>query len=118
MLAAVLEKAGLSVHDRDVFVNAAGGVRLDEPAADLGIAAAIASSLTDRPLDPHTLVLGEIGLVGEIRAVSHPQQRLREAARHGFRRIIAPVACAKQAPEGLDVVGVRSIREAMQALLP
>jgi DNA repair protein RadA/Sms len=116
MLAAVLGKAGVEVHDRDLFVNAAGGVHLEEPAADLGIAAAIASSLTDTPLDPRTLVVGEIGLVGELRAVTHPQLRLKEAARHGFRRAIVPTACASQAPPGLEVIGVRTIRQALAAL--
>jgi DNA repair protein RadA/Sms len=116
MLAAVLEKHGLPLHDRDVFVNAAGGVRLDEPAADLGILAALASSLCDRPVRADTIMFGEIGLVGEIRAVSHPGLRLREAARHGFRRAIAPGASAKDAPAGLSVVSVRTVREALEAI--
>ena len=117
MLAAVLEKAGLSVHDRDVFVNAAGGLDLAEPAADLGVIAALASSLTDSAIAPRTLTFGEVGLVGEIRAVSHPAQRLKEAARHGFTRVIVPEACASAAPPGLRVVGVRTVREALDALL-
>ncbi len=117
MLAAVLEKAGLALHDRDLFVNAAGGVRLDEPAADLGIIAAIASSMSDQPIAPHTLLFGEVGLVGEVRAVPHPALRLKEAARHGFRRVIAPHSCTEHAPAGLDVIGVRSVREVLQALL-
>jgi DNA repair protein RadA/Sms len=118
LLAAVLEKAGLSVHDRDVFVNAAGGLELTEPAADLAILAAMASSLTDAALDPHTVVIGEVGLVGEIRAVSHPLPRLKEAARHGFRRAIVPLAMAQHAVPGLQVIGVRDLREALTALLP
>jgi DNA repair protein RadA/Sms len=116
MLAAVLAKSGVEVHDRDLFVNAAGGVRLDEPAADLGIAVAIVSSYADVPLDPHTLVIGEIGLVGELRAVTHPQLRLKEAARHGFRRAIVPTACASQPPPGLEVIGVRTVKQALAAL--
>ncbi len=116
MLAAVLEKAGLSLHDRDVFVNATGGIELDEPAADLAIVAALASSLLDRPLDARTLVGGEIGLVGELRAVPHPESRLREAARHGFVRVVGPpVTCA--VPHGLQYVPVRSVREALTVLL-
>ncbi len=116
LLAAVLEKAGIGLHDRDIFVNAAGGVRLEEPAADLAMAAAIASSHRDKPVRGDTLVFGEIGLVGEIRAVSQPGLRLREAARHGFRRIVAPAAVAKDAPPGVEVIGVRTVREALQAL--
>lgn len=116
MLIAVLEKAGLTLHDRDVFVNAAGGVRLDETAADLGVVAAIASSLTDTPVRTDTLVFGEIGLVGEVRAVSHPNVRLREAARHGFTRVVAPASLAAEPPSGLQLLGVRSVREALEHL--
>lgn len=116
MLAAVLGKAGLELHDRDLFVNAAGGIRLLEPAADLAIVAAVVSSLQEQPVPEDTLLFGEIGLVGEIRAVPHPAMRLREAARHGFRRVIAPASLAAEAPAGLEVVGVRSVGEALQAL--
>ncbi|HMV68560.1 MAG TPA: magnesium chelatase domain-containing protein, partial [Myxococcota bacterium] len=117
MLAAVLEKAGLSLHDRDVFVNAAGGLDLTEPAADLGVLAALASSVADVAIDPRTLTFGEVGLVGEVRAVSHPEQRLKEAARHGFNRVVVPEACASAAPPGLEVVRVRTVREALDALI-
>jgi DNA repair protein RadA/Sms len=89
---------------------------LDEPAADLSIVAAIASSLTDTPLDPRTLLIGEIGLVGEIRAVSHPVPRLKEAVRHGFQRIIAPMACVQHAPPGAQVTGVRTVGDALSLL--
>jgi DNA repair protein RadA/Sms len=116
MLTAVLQKAGLSLHDRDVFANAAGGVRLVEPAADLALCMAIASSLVDVPLDPDTLFLGEVGLVGEIRAVPHPVARLREAARHGFRRAVVPPSAAREAPPGLEIVAVRTIRDALGVL--
>lgn len=112
MLAAVLGKAGLAVHDRDVFVNAAGGMRLDEPAVDLGIVGAIASSLTDTPLDPHTLLIGEVGLVGEVRAVAHPRPRLKEAIRHGFRRVVVPMGFQAEA-EGAELIRVRTVREAL-----
>jgi DNA repair protein RadA/Sms len=118
MLAAVVEKAGVKLWDRDVFVNAAGGVKLLEPAADLGIALALASSYIDRALPSDVLVFGEIGLVGEVRAVSHPGMRLKEAARHGFRRVVGPASIAKDAPAGLDVIGVKTVREALERLLP
>lgn len=118
MLAAVLGKAGLAVHDRDLFVNATGGVRLDEPAADLAVVAAIASSLTDRALDPHTMLIGEVGLVGEIRAVPHPRPRVREAARHGFHRVVVPAGLELGDPvKGVELVRVRTIREALDAAL-
>ena len=116
LLLAVLGKLGLSLHDRDVFVNAAGGVRLLEPAADLAICAALWSSLFDRPVPTDTLLFGEVGLVGEVRATSHAQRRLKEAERHGFRRVIVPARVAADAPRSLDVVGVRTVREALEAM--
>ncbi|MCB9794430.1 MAG: DNA repair protein RadA [Alphaproteobacteria bacterium] len=116
MLLAVLSKLGLQVHDRDVFASAVGGMRLAEPAADLGLAAAIVGSLRDRALDPHVLVFGEIGLVGEVRAVGHPGPRLVEAARHGFKRAVVPSSAVRYAPDGLEVVGVRTLRDAITAL--
>lgn len=116
MLAAVLGKIGLTLHDRDLFVNAAGGIRLLEPAADLAIVAAIVSSLEERPVPEDTLCFGEIGLVGELRAVPHPAMRLREAVRHGFRRIVAPTSVLPDAPPGIEVIAVRSVKEALSAL--
>lgn len=115
MLAAVLDKHKVSVSNRDLFVNAAGGVRLVEPGIDLGIVAAITSSVVDRPVPPHTLVIGEVGLVGEVRAVGHPVLRLREAARHGFQRALVPTS-VKDGPPGLQLVPVRTVREALDAL--
>ena len=116
MLLAVLGKLGYPLHDRDVFVSAAGGLKILEPAADLGIAASIVGSLRDRAIDPHTMVFGEIGLVGEIRAVSQPAFRLNEAARHGFKTVIAPTASVEHAPEGIQVIGVRTLHEALAHL--
>ncbi|MCA9489152.1 MAG: DNA repair protein RadA [Myxococcales bacterium] len=118
MLAAVLGKSGLSLHDRDLFVNAVGGLRVDEPAADLALLLAIASSMSDRPLPSDTAVFGEVGLVGEVRGVSHGVVRLKEAARHGFRRVIAPARAAEDAPAGLEVIGVRTVREALAWVAP
>jgi DNA repair protein RadA/Sms len=91
LLLAVLEKrAGLSLGAADVYANAAGGVRVEEPAADLGVALAVASSHRDRPLDRFTVFIGEVGLSGEIRAVPHLSRRLAEAAKLGFRRAMVP----------------------------
>jgi DNA repair protein RadA/Sms len=90
LLAVLAQRAGCNVLDRDVFVNVAGGLRLAEPAIDLGVACAVASSARGRALDAHTVVFGEVGLAGEIRAVPLCDQRLAEAARLGFRRAIVP----------------------------
>jgi len=90
LLAVLAQRASCDVLDRDVFVNVAGGLRLSEPAIDLGIACAVASSARGRALDAHTIVFGEVGLAGEIRAVSLCEQRLAEAARLGFQRAVLP----------------------------
>jgi DNA repair protein RadA/Sms len=97
LLAVLAQRAGCNVLDRDVFVNVAGGLRLVEPAIDLGVACAVASSARGRALDAHTVVFGEIGLAGEIRAVPLCDQRLAEAARLGFRRAIVPAQNAAHA---------------------
>ena len=97
LLAVLAQRAGCNVLDRDVFVNVAGGLRLVEPAIDLGVACAVASSARGRALDAHTVVFGEVGLAGEIRAVPLCDQRLAEAARLGFRRAIVPAQNAGRA---------------------
>src|SRR5688572_21693261 len=120
LLLAVLDKrAGLNLVTDDVYVNVAGGMTVEEPAADLAILAAVASSLRNRPLLPHTVVFGEVGLAGEVRATSQAPLRLREAAQLGFRRCIVPDgnAAAGDAPNGMDVVGVRTVGEALDALM-
>jgi DNA repair protein RadA/Sms len=120
LLAAVLEKkVGLDIVGCDLFVNVAGGLTLDDPAADLATVAALASSFRDRPLDGRTLVLGEVGLAGEVRAVAQAEARLGEAARLGFRRAVVPAGNARhaEAPDGIDVVGVETVEEALEGLL-
>jgi DNA repair protein RadA/Sms len=120
ILMAVLERrAGLKVGDKDVFVNVVGGVRISEPAADLGVVAAVASNLKNRPVPPETVLLGEVGLGGEVRAVSQIEQRLKEAAKLGFSRAIVPAAGSGEIKKirGLEVVPVRKIREALAAAL-
>ncbi len=119
LLAAVLEKkVGLELLGCDLFVNVAGGLNLDDPAADLACVAALASSSRDRALDPRTLVLGEVGLAGEVRAVAQAEARLAEAARLGFRRAVVPGGNARhaEAPEGVEVAGVETVAEALDAL--
>jgi DNA repair protein RadA/Sms len=118
LLAVLAQRAACDVLDRDVFVNVAGGVRLGEPAIDLGIACAIASSARGRAIDPHTVMFGEVGLAGEIRAVTLCEQRLAEAARLGFRRAIVPAQNAKRIEDtsGLELVIVDRLQTAIAEL--
>jgi DNA repair protein RadA/Sms len=120
MLLAVLEKrVGLHLGTQDVFVNIAGGLRIDEPAVDLGVAAAIASSLRDVPVDSQTVVLGEIGLGGEIRTITHSERRVQEAAKLGFKKIVVPKNNLKHVKrsDGIQVVGVESVQQAIKELI-
>ena len=120
LLLAVMEKrAGLNLIADDVFVNVAGGIAVDEPAADLGIVAAVASSVRNRPIKPSTAVFGEVGLAGEVRGVSQASLRLREAAQMGFLRCIVPDGnCAPDdAPPGCELLPVRNVSEALDALM-
>ncbi len=119
LLAAVLEKkVGIDILGCDLFVNVAGGLTLDDPAADLACVAALASSFRDRALDPRTLVLGEVGLAGEVRAVAQADARLAEAARLGFARALVPAGNARHAevPDGLEIQAVGSVAEALDRL--
>jgi len=121
LLLAVLEKrAGLSLVGDDVYVNIAGGMSVDEPAADLSVAAAVASSVRNRSLAPATAVFGEIGLSGEIRGIPQAPLRIREAVQMGFTRVVMPAANLD--PEdgsagGAELVGVRTVGEALDALI-
>jgi DNA repair protein RadA/Sms len=115
---AVLDKSGLGVCDRDVYVSAAGGVRIPEPAADLGILAALVSSHRGGPpIPPDVVFFGEVGLAGEIRAVSFPALRLKEAHRHGFKRAMVPPSVTREGCDGLSLVPVRSVRETLGTLV-
>lgn len=121
MLIAVLEKrAGFFFNTMDAYVNVVSGLRLDEPAADLSVAMALVSSLKDAVIGDKVLAFGEIGLAGEIRAVSHCEQRVQEANRLGFERCVIPFHNYKSLPKELkkelDIVPVRTIRDAFQAL--
>jgi DNA repair protein RadA/Sms len=123
LLLAVLEKrAGLHLAGDDVFVNVAGGMMIDEPASDLGVLAAIASSVRNRAIAPTTALFGEVGLAGEIRGTTQAPLRVREAAQLGFERVVMPEANIDQAGEGLvpggcELVGVRTVAEALEHLL-
>ena len=119
LLLAVLEKrAGIPLGSQDVFVNVAGGGHVTEPAADLGIVLAAASSYMDRPVPPDVLVLGEVGLTGEVRAIAGLEQRLREAAALGFRRAIVPRSnLLEPAKAPIKVHGVATVGDALAAVL-
>jgi len=120
LLLAVLEKrAGLNLIAEDVFVNIAGGISVDEPAADLGVIAAIASSVRNRPIRERTAVFGEVGLAGEVRGISQASLRIREAAQMGFARCIVPDGnCAvDDRPADVEVVGIKTVTEALDNLM-
>jgi DNA repair protein RadA/Sms len=120
LLLAVLEKrAGLNLMGEDVFINVAGGMTVDEPAADLAVVAAVASSLRNRPIRTGTAVFGEVGLAGEVRSAPQSALRLREAAQMGFTRCIIPDGnCAPdEAPPGCELVPVRNVGEALDQLM-
>jgi DNA repair protein RadA/Sms len=121
LITAVLtRRVGIRLSEEDVFVNVIGGLKIDEPAADLSIALAIASSAKDRPLPADLAVVGEIGLSGELRAVSQLPVRLNEATKLGFRRVLIPKTVRRGAdllPEGIETIPVRSLDEAMDVVL-
>ena len=120
LLMAVAEKrAGLKLSAFDAYINVIGGLRLDEPGADLPVALAIASSYRDRAIDDDLVAIGEIGLTGEIRSVSHMSQRLVEAARLGFKKCLVPRAGSEklEIPQGLTIYRVRNLREAIECVL-
>jgi DNA repair protein RadA/Sms len=123
LLLAVLEKrAGLNLAGDDVFVNIAGGMTVDEPASDLGVLAAIASSVRNRVIPPTTALFGEVGLAGEVRGITQAALRVREAAQMGFRQVIMPEANidpseASALAGTCELVGIRTVGEALDALL-
>lgn len=120
LLLAVLEKrAGLNLLGDDVFVNIAGGLTVDEPAADLAVIAAVASSFRNRPIRQGTALFGEVGLAGEVRGAPQAALRIREAAQMGFARIIVPEnnVSSDEAPSGCEIIAVKSVGEALDALM-
>jgi DNA repair protein RadA/Sms len=120
LLLAVLEKrAGLNLLGEDVFINVAGGMTIDEPAADLAIVGAVASSLRNRPIKQGTAVFGEVGLAGEIRGTSQASLRIREAAQMGFTRVVVPEAnvAPDDVPAGCELIAVKNVGEALDQLM-
>jgi DNA repair protein RadA/Sms len=120
LLVAVLEKkVGLTLANQDIFVNVAGGVRVDEPAVDLGVVSAVASSFLDKPIASKTMVIGEVGLAGEVRGIHQAEIRLREAAKLGFRRCLLPETNRSRLAGDfgdLEIAGVRSVEETLEIL--
>jgi DNA repair protein RadA/Sms len=119
LLVAVLEKiCGLHLSGSDIFINVAGGIRVEEPAVDLGIVAAMASSFLDRPIDSHTVILGEVGLTGEVRAISQLEVRIKEAARLGFKRCLVPRTNAVQLAKiaKMEILTISSLNELLERI--
>jgi DNA repair protein RadA/Sms len=119
LLAAVMEKkVGMHLMGHDIFMNVAGGVKVTEPAVDLAIVAAIASSFLDKAVAESTVVMGEVGLTGEVRAIGQAEQRLLEARKMGFTRAILPQGNLKRLPqmEGIEICGVSAVAEAVEVL--
>lgn len=119
LLMAVLEKrVGLPLSGYDAYVNIAGGIRMNEPAVDLGIIMAVASSYKNRPVSEDTIVFGEVGLSGEVRAVTMPEQRVAEAKKLGFKVCVVPEVSLKSIGkvEGIEVIGVKSVNQMMNLL--
>lgn len=116
LLAAVLEKkAGIALANHDIFIKVAGGLKLEEPAVDLGVMAAISSNYLDKPVEPSTVIFGEVGLAGEVRAISQVEPRIREAAKLGFKRCIMPRDNLKGLKKAgsIETIGVADVREAI-----
>ena len=119
LLMAVLEKRlGMALGNSDAYVNIAGGIRMNEPAIDLGIVMALVSSYRNRPIDEKTIVFGEVGLSGEVRAVNMPEQRVAEAKKLGFETCILPEVSLKMVREisGIKLVGVKTISDAVNTI--
>lgn len=119
LLVAVLEKiVGITLGDQDIFVNVAGGLKMREPALDLGVATALFSSFRNLSISPDTLLIGEVGLTGEVRAVQHLDIRLREGSKLGFKKALIPKASGKSKPqaEGIKLIQVRTLEEAVHTL--
>jgi DNA repair protein RadA/Sms len=119
LLVAVLEKQlNMALFNRDVFVNVAGGVRVEEPGVDLGVVSAVASSYLDKPLDTKTAVFGEVGLTGEVRCASREEARIKEAEKLGFEKCVVPEMNRKRLenPLGLEIVGVSTVGELVELL--
>jgi DNA repair protein RadA/Sms len=120
LLVAVLEKRmGFKLYNQDIFLNVAGGIRVDEPAMDLGVSISVASSFLDKPIHPKTVLFGEVGLAGEVRGISQGEVRVKESIKLGFQRCILPKANRERMKglERIDLVGAESLAEVIRLLL-
>jgi DNA repair protein RadA/Sms len=120
LLVAVMEKRlGIHLFSHDIFLNIAGGMRVEEPGVDLGVIASITSSYKDKLIDPDMVVFGEVGLGGEVRGVSQSEVRVKESARLGFKRCLLPKQNQekmKKEAKGIELIGVSTVQEAMGVL--
>ncbi len=109
---------GLKLYNQDIFVNVAGGIKVDEPAMDLGITISVASSFLDKPVHPKTVVFGEVGLTGEVRGISQAEVRVRESVKLGFERCILPKTNRERMKKGnsIQLEGVESLGEVIKLL--
>ena len=119
IVAVLTRRLGVGLGNQDVITNVVSGLRIDEPAADLAVATAITSSYRDQPVRADTVLIGEVGLSGELRMVGQMQTRLKEAAKLGFKRAVVPKRIRKGEPwpEGIEIIEARSLREALKAAL-
>ena len=120
LLVAVMEKRlGVHLNNQDIFLNIVGGMKVEEPATDLGVIAAIASNFKDKLIDPEIVVFGEVGLGGEVRGVNQPEVRVKEAARLGFKRCLLPQQNQEKmrGAKGIELIGIRTVPEAIKILL-
>jgi DNA repair protein RadA/Sms len=119
IIAVLTKRAGLKLFNQDIIVNVVGGLKISEPAADLAVALSIASSFSDKEVDPHLVAVGEVGLSGEVRGVPQLERRLIEAARQGFTRCVGPRVSLSSLtpPQGMETIAVNSLREALKVAL-
>ncbi|MBU0492783.1 MAG: DNA repair protein RadA [Chloroflexi bacterium] len=119
IIAVLAKRVGLRLHNQDVFVNVVGGLKINEPAADLGVALAIASSFREQPIAPDLAVMGEVGLSGELRSVGHLERRVKEAAKLGFKRCLVPNLArrAQLTVDDVEIVRARTIDEALEVAI-
>ena len=116
LLAVLHRHGGIATYDQDVFISVVGGVKVSETGSDLALLAAVVSSLRNRVFDSETIIFGEVGLAGEIRPVQSGHERLKEAAKHGFKRAIVPYANAPKQPMGIEVQAVKRLHEVLEKL--
>jgi DNA repair protein RadA/Sms len=112
------KRLGIQLLSQDIFLNIVGGIRVEEPGADLGVISSIASSFKDQLIDPGIVVFGEVGLGGEVRGINHPEVRVKEAARLGFKQCLLPKQNQEKMkePKGIELIGIRTVQEAIDAL--